>query len=94
MKTYNINFTAYQVTEPDYGGMQSKHVAYFNEYSDAQKCVDASPAWPRTIKTICISNTWKVYESFEEFDPKVKAERKAEILAKLTQEEQELLGLL
>jgi hypothetical protein len=91
MKTYQIGFNAYEVTESD--GYTSSHVAYFKKGEDARMCAELQKGY-RDVKAVTVSKSWTVYESYDEYDPVLKAQRREEVLAKLTAEEKELLGLL
>ena len=90
MKTYSVEFTAYEVTESD--GYTNSHVAYFKNYGDASGCAELQKGY-RKVKTVTMSKSWTVYESFDEYDPKFKKQKREELIAKLTPEERELLGL-
>jgi hypothetical protein len=96
MKKFEVNFTAFEVREPSYDGRGYNHKAYFTNRSDAQKCIESTPDWERAmdIREVNIKKSWTVYESYDEYDPALKALRKEEILARLSAEEKELLGLL
>jgi hypothetical protein len=96
MKKFEVEFTAYEVREPSYDGRGFNHKAYFANRCDAQKCIESTPDWERAmdIREVNIRKSWTVYESYDEYDPVRKQQRKAEVLAKLTTEEKELLGLL
>lgn len=90
MKKHQVKFTAYEVTESN--GYTSSHVAYFEKEEDARMCAELQKGY-RDVKTVTVSKSWTVYESYDEYDPVLKAQRKEEVLAKLTTEEKELLGL-
>jgi hypothetical protein len=90
MKTYNVQFTANEVTETD--GYTNNHVAYFVNYEDAMKCAALQKGY-RDVKTVTISKLWNVYESFDEYDPKLKEQKREELISRLTLEERKLLGL-
>jgi hypothetical protein len=91
MKKHQVKFTAYEVTESN--GYTSSHVAYFEKEEDARMCAELQKGY-RYVKVVTVSKSWTVYESYDEYDPVLKAQRKEEVLAKLTTEEKELLGLL
>jgi hypothetical protein len=90
MKKFEVKFTAYEVTESD--GYFSSHVAYFEKEEDARMCAELQKGY-RDVKAVTVSKSWNVYETFDEYDPALKAQRKEELLAKLTTEEKQLLGL-
>lgn len=90
MKKHSVEFTAFEVTESD--GYRSGHIAYFTNISDAQKCVELQKGY-RRVKQVAISESWTVYESFDEYDPNIKKQKKDELVARLTPEERELLDL-
>jgi hypothetical protein len=90
MKTYSVEFTAHEVTETD--GYTNNHVAYFVYYEDAIKCAELQKGY-RHVKKVTFSKSWTVYLSFDEYDPKFKKQKREELIAKLTPEERELLGL-
>ena len=91
MKTYRVKFNAYEVTESD--GYTSNCIAYFEKEEDARMCAELQKGY-RDVKEVTVSKSWTVYESYDEYDPLLKAQRREEVLAKLTAEEKELLGLL
>lgn len=91
MKKHQVEFTAYGVTETD--GYTSRNIAYFTNYADAQKCVDFKDSGYRSVNTVNISKSWTIYESFDEYDPSIKQQKREDIIAKLTSEERELLGV-
>ena len=88
MKKYEVEFTAYEVTESD--GYTNSHVAYFENYEDASACAELQKGY-RKVKTVTISKTWTVYETFDEYNPKLKKQKREELISKLTPEERELL---
>ncbi len=90
MKTYSVEFTAYEVTESD--GYTNSHVAYFEDSGDASWCAELQKGY-RKVKKVTISKKWTIYESFAEYDPKLKKQKREELIAQLTPEERELLGL-
>lgn len=90
MKTHSVKFTAWEVVQPDGGGMHSEHIAYFSNLYDAQKCVAQSQHWPRSYHQVTIDKSWIVCDSIEELD---QLNTKAAALAKLTANERKLLGL-
>jgi hypothetical protein len=96
MKKFGVEFSAYEVREPSYDGRGFNHKAYFANRSDAQKCIESTPDWSRAmdIREVNIKKSWTVYESYDEYDPVRKQQRKEEVLARLSTEEKELLGLL
>lgn len=91
MKKHQVKFTAYEVTSTD--GYTNHSVAYFTNYADAQKCVEFKDSGYRSIKTVNISKTWTIYESFDEYDPSIKQQKRDALLSRLTSEERELLGV-
>ena len=92
MKQFEVKFTGFEVRQPLYYG--STHVCFFTTQQDAQKCVKSIGAGE--VREYNINSTWTVYDTFDEYenDPVRKEQRKAAVLAKLTTEEKELLGLL
>lgn len=90
MKKHNIEFTAYCVTETD--GYTSRGVAYFTNYSDAVKCADKQKGY-RSVDSVTVSKSWTVYETFDEYDPSIKKQKREDLIARLTPEERELLGV-
>jgi hypothetical protein len=96
MKKFEVNFTAFEVREPSYDGRGFVHKGYFANRSDARKCIESTPDWERAmdIREVNIKKSWTVFDTYDEYDPMVKASRKAEVLARLSTEEKELLGLL
>jgi len=90
MKTYNVQFTAYEVTESD--GYTRSTIAYFENGVDARRCAELQKGY-RNVKTVTISKSWNVYESFDEYDPKLKEQKREELISRLTLEERKLLGL-
>lgn len=90
MKNHNVNFTAYEVTETD--GYNTHCVAYFSSSSDANKCASLEKGY-RSVSQVTISKSWTVYDSFDEYDPKIKKQKREELLLRLTPEERGLLGV-
>jgi hypothetical protein len=90
MKTHQVEFIAYGVTETD--GYTSRDIAYFTTYADAQKCVDFKDSGYRAVNTVNISKSWTIYESFDEY-PLYIAQKRDALLLRLTSEERELLGV-
>lgn len=91
MKKHQVKFTAYEVTETD--GYANNCIAYFEKEEDARMCAELQKGY-RYVYPVTVSKSWTVYESYDEYDPVLKAQRREEVLAKLTAEEKELLGLL
>lgn len=90
MKIHIVEFTAFEVTESD--GYSSGNIAYFTNNSDAMKCAELQKGY-RSVNQVTISKSWAVYESFEEYDPSIKKQKKEELIARLTPEERDLLGV-
>lgn len=90
MKIHTVDFTAYEVTESD--GYASNVVAYFKHVGDANACAELQKGY-RKVKTVTISKSWTVYETFDEYNPKLKKQKREELILKLTPEERELLGV-
>jgi len=90
MKKYQVAFTAYEVTETD--GYVSNHVAYFENQSDALMCAELQKGY-RDVKKVLMLKSWTVYETFDEYNPKIKQQKREELILKLTSEERELLGV-
>lgn len=94
MKTYEINFTCFEVTEPVAGGMQSNHIAYFSSKNEAEKYVKiSSNGWPKDIREKTVSQRYTVLDTVEEksnYDMEIV---KQQALGKLTQKEKQALGL-
>ena len=90
MKKYEVEFTAYEVTESD--GYTNSHVAYFDTSVAALYCAELQKGY-RDVKKVTILKSWTVYETFDEYNPKTKQQKLEELIAKLTPEERELLGV-
>jgi|694.fasta_scaffold00172_100 hypothetical protein len=90
MKKHQVDFAAYEVTETD--GYNSNHVAYFSNHVDAVKCADKQKGY-RRVDSVIVSKSWTIYESFDEYDPSIKQQKREELIARLTPEERELLGV-
>lgn len=94
MKTYDLNFTCFEVTEPDGGGMQSNHVAYFSSRTEAEQFVKNSDrGWPKYIREKTINHNYIVLDRTEEFDQLKRENLKQRALSKLSKEEISALGL-
>lgn len=91
MKKYEVEFTAYEVIETD--GYADTHVAYFDTSAAALYCAELQNKGYRNVKKVTISKSWTVYETFDEYNPKLKKQKREELIAKLTPEERELLGV-
>lgn len=90
MKTHSISFTAYAVTESN--GYDSNIVAYFSNLTDANRCAEKQKGY-RSVDSVIVSKSWTIYESFDEYDPSIKQQKREDIIARLTPEERELLGV-
>jgi hypothetical protein len=90
MKIHTVDFTAYEVTESD--GYASNVVAYFKHVWAANACAELQKGY-RKVKTVTISKSWTVYETFDEYNPKLKKQKREELILKLTPEQRELLGV-
>lgn len=90
MKIHIVEFTAHEVTETD--GYTNNHIAYFVYHKDAMKCAELQKGY-RNVKTVTISKSWTVYDSFDEYDPEIKKQKREEIISRLTPEERGLLGV-
>lgn len=94
MKTYDLNFTCFEVTEPDGGGMQSNHVAYFSSRTEAEQFVKNSDrGWPKYIREKTINHNYIVLDRAEEFGQLKRENLKQCALSKLSKEEISALGL-
>jgi hypothetical protein len=68
MKTYEINVSCYEVTEPDGGGINSNHIAYFSSASVARQYVDmTNKGWPKDIRQKNITHKYIILDSVSEF---------------------------
>jgi hypothetical protein len=86
MKKYQVEFTAYEVTETD--GYTSTRIAYFDNKMSALMCAELQKGY-RRVEQVTISKSWTVYETFDEY----RKPKREELIAKLTPEERELLGV-
>lgn len=93
MKNYSVSFTAWEVTQPDDGGMRNEHLAYFSSRIEADKYVAQAKGWPRHMNQITINKSWTVFDSVNELNELKLENLKERALAKLTEEERELLGI-
>jgi hypothetical protein len=94
MKEYSVKFTAWEVVQPDGGGIGDEHLAYFSSSSEANKFnAQFKDHWPRRVRKIEIDKRWVVYDTVEEINQMEQLNKKAAALAKLTEEERMLLGL-
>lgn len=94
MQTYSINFDCYEVTEPDGGGIQSNHVAFFSSKKEAEEFVkNCDASWPKYVRQKTITHNYIVLDRVEEFTFLKQEQLKQRALAKLTKEEIEALGL-
>lgn len=97
MITHNIEFTAYEVTEcysSEGNGVRDsiRLVGYFNNWEDATACEKLDNRH-RCSKKVRVVETYDVYESITEFLDAKNGDKRKAALAKLTNEEKELLGL-
>jgi hypothetical protein len=94
MKEYSVKFTAWEVVQPDGGGIGDEHLAYFSSSSEANKFkAKYNGHWPRRVRKVEIDKRWVVYDTDVEFNESVEYFKKAAALAKLTEEERKILGL-
>lgn len=94
MKTYEINFTCFEVTEPDGGGINSNHIAYFSSRYEAEKYVKiVGNGWPKNIREKTVSHRYTVLDTVEEKSNYDMELVKQQALRKLTQKEKQALGL-
>ena len=94
MKEYSVKFTAWEVVQPDGGGIGDEHLAYFSSSSEANKFkAQYKDHWPRRVRKVEIDKRWVVYDTDVEFNESVEYFKKAAALAKLTEEERKILGL-
>lgn len=80
MKKYEVEFTAYEVTETD--GYTSNHVAYFDTSVAALYCAELQKGY-RDVKKVTILKSWTVYETFDEYNPKTKQQKTRRINLKI-----------
>jgi hypothetical protein len=90
MKKYQVEFTAYKVYESN--GYANKVVAYFENHGDALMCAELQKHY-RGVENVTVSISWTVYETFDEYNPESRKQRREKLIAKLTPEERELLGV-
>ena len=95
MKEYSVKFTAWEVFEPggfvDFG---DEHFAYFSSEVEANKFKAKNIGkWPKHVRKVEIDKRWVVCDTIEEINQMDLLNKKAEALAKLTEEERKLLGL-
>lgn len=94
MKKYSVNFTAWEVLQPDGAGIGDEHLAYFSTSAEAEKFKQQyNDHWPRRVKKVVINKSWIVCDTVEELDQLKLENKKAAALDKLTDEERKLLGL-
>ncbi len=96
MKKYSVCFTAWEVTQPDYGGIKNEHLAYFSTESEASKyktIKEKQIKWPCNIHRIVVDKSWIVCDTVEDLEQLSLEKRKEAALAKLTEEERKLLGV-
>ena len=94
MKEYSVKFTAWEVVQPDGGGIGDEHLAYFSSSSEANKFkAQYKDHWPRRVRKVEIDKRWVVCDTVEEINQMEQLNKKAAALAKLTEEERKILGL-
>ena len=94
MNTHTINFTCFEVTEPDGGGMKSNHVAYFSSRTEAEQFIKNSDrGWPKYVNEKTITHNYIVLDCVDEFNFVTQERLKQRALSKLTKEEISALGL-
>lgn len=92
MKEYNVEFEAWEVTEPDAGGMKSVHVAYFSSPLSANEFANQNNSWPRYVNKVTVNKRWVILDSVPEYEDYTTKVKKQIALNKLTAEERKLLG--
>ena len=94
MKTHSVNFTAWEVLQPDGAGITDEHLAYFSTSAEAEKYKEQfKDQWPRRVRKVTINKSWIVCDDVEEIDQLKLENKRATALAKLTEDERKLLGL-
>ena len=91
MRTYQIDVKVFELLTSDSGGMSDVHVAYFAHESDAKELCKANN-WFR-VRGKKLTHVYHVCESVNEFTKLKEMEKRDKILAKLTDEELEFLGI-
>lgn len=94
MQTHQLEFTCYEVTEPDGGGIESNHVAYFSSETVAKQYAEqAGKSWPKNVKKRYVQHKYIILDRVEEVEILKVENLRSSALAKLTPDERKALGL-
>lgn len=92
MKTHSLQFEAWELSEPDGGGITSIILGYMSSEAEALKWKYDDYSWPRYIRKVTIVKHYVVYDSLAEYKQGVDKLKLDRVLEKLTPEERKILG--
>ena len=96
MNIHEIQFTCYEVTQPDGVGSCIEHIAYFSSQSvalDYAEAEEKKTSWPKDVRERRISHKYIILDTIEELRDLETEKLKSSALAKLTPLEIKALGL-
>lgn len=88
-----ITIDCYEITEPDGGGVRDVHLMYVGDVCTAKHICDTLKAqtnWGKNYKPF--KKTFRIFDSFEDYEQNNVSEAKKRALSKLTAAEKAALG--
>lgn len=95
MIQHKLIIDCWEVSQPDGGGIDNEHVAYFTTEKIADEFIRITgKGWPKYKERIQETISYNICESVAEYADQETIAKREKALAKLTKDEKKLLGLI